>query len=124
LPDEVLGCLITLILFHCDLSGNSDIFAILPNDIQFFVDEQQEMGMWDLYQAIRRARTFDNAHLVIVPLVEKKMKDDSGHWLLFAIDLNNDKIYLFDPCNEFIGSYGACDMLKKVFLGPYLSYKA
>ena len=34
------------------------------------------------------------------------MKDDSGHWLLFAVDLKNDTIYLFDPCNEFKGSYG------------------
>jgi hypothetical protein len=33
LPDKVIGCLITLILFHCGLSDNQDIFAVLPNDI-------------------------------------------------------------------------------------------
>jgi Ulp1 protease family, C-terminal catalytic domain len=82
------------------------------------------MGTRDLYQAIRRARKFDNAQLILVPLIEKKVKNDSGHWLLFAIDLRNDTIYLFDPCNEFMGSYGACDEIKRVFLGPYLSYKA
>jgi hypothetical protein len=41
LPDKVLGCLITLILFHCGISGNDDIFAVLPSDIQLFVDEGQ-----------------------------------------------------------------------------------
>jgi hypothetical protein len=81
------------------------------------------MNKWDLYQAIRRARKFDNAQLILVPLIEKKMRNDSGHWLLFAIDLKNDKIYMYDPCNEFMGSYTACDEIKRVFLGPYLSYK-
>lgn len=88
------------------------------------MDKGQEMGKRDLYQAIRRARKFDNAHLILVPLIEKKVKNDSGHWLLFAIDLKNDKIYMFDPCNEFMGSYTACDDIKKVFLCPYLSYKS
>ena len=31
---------------------------------------------------------------------------------------------MFDPCNEFMGSYTACDDIKKVFLCPYLSYKS
>jgi Ulp1 family protease len=67
------------------------------------------MGKWDLYQAIRRARKFDNARLILIPLIEKKVKNDSGHWLLFVIDLEKDNIYLFDPCNEFKGSYAACN---------------
>jgi hypothetical protein len=51
------------------------------------VDEGLEMGKLDLYQAVRRARKFDNARLIIIPVIEKKVKNDSGHWLLFAIDL-------------------------------------
>jgi hypothetical protein len=82
------------------------------------------MNKRDFYQAIRRARNFDNAQLIIVPLIEKNVKNDSGHWLLFAIDLKNLKIYMFNPCNEFMGSYTACDEIKRVFLGPYLSYKS
>jgi hypothetical protein len=88
------------------------------------VDEGLEMGKLDLYQAVRRARKFDNARLIIIPIIEKKVKNDSGHWLLFAIDLSNDTVYLFDPCGEFKGSYTACDTIKKVFLVPYLSYKS
>ena len=26
-PDEVIRCFATLILFHCDISGNYDVFA-------------------------------------------------------------------------------------------------
>jgi hypothetical protein len=33
LPDKVLGCLITLILFHCDLSGDNNICAMLPSEV-------------------------------------------------------------------------------------------
>ena len=29
------------------------------------------------------------------PLIEKKVKNDSEHQLLFAVDLENDNIYLF-----------------------------
>jgi hypothetical protein len=81
------------------------------------------MSRCDLYQAIHRARKFDNAQLILVPLIDNKVKNDSGNWLLFAIDLKNSKIYMFDPCNEFIESYTACNEIKRVFLGPYLSYK-
>jgi hypothetical protein len=45
------------------------------------------MGKLDIYQAVRRARKFDNARLIIIPIIEKNVKNDSGHWLLFAIDL-------------------------------------
>ena len=41
MPDEVLDFLITLILYHCDHSGKNDTFAVLPSDIQLFVDEAQ-----------------------------------------------------------------------------------
>jgi hypothetical protein len=33
LPDEVIGYIITLILFHCNLSGDNNIFAMLPDDV-------------------------------------------------------------------------------------------
>jgi hypothetical protein len=33
LPDKVLGCLITLVLFHCNLSDDNNIFAMLPSEI-------------------------------------------------------------------------------------------
>jgi hypothetical protein len=56
LPHKVLGCLITLILFHCNLSCKN---VVLPSEIQFFVGKGQEMNKWDIYQAIRRARKFD-----------------------------------------------------------------
>ena len=82
------------------------------------------MNKADLYDAVRRNKKFDNAQFLIIPLIEKTLKNDSGHWLLFVVDLVKDKIYLLDPCNEFEGSYGACKILKKVFLYPYLSYKA
>jgi hypothetical protein len=49
LPDKVLECVITLILFHCGISGYNEIFAILPSEIQFFVDEGREMSKLDLY---------------------------------------------------------------------------
>jgi hypothetical protein len=32
LPNKVIDYLITLILFHCDLSGNTDIFCVLPGE--------------------------------------------------------------------------------------------
>jgi hypothetical protein len=33
LPDGVIDCLITLILFHCNISGENNIFAMLPSDV-------------------------------------------------------------------------------------------
>lgn len=57
------------------------------------------MNKVDLYDAVRKNTKFDNAQLIIVPLIEKTVKDDSGHWLLFAIDILKNIIYLFDPCN-------------------------
>jgi len=53
--------------------------------------------------------------IILIPFIEKRVKKDSGHWFLFAIDPRNDTIYLFDPCNKFKGSCSACDEINIVF---------
>ena len=38
--------------------------------------------------------------IILIPFIEKRVKKDSGHWLLFEIDSRNDTIYLFDPATS------------------------
>ena len=49
------------------------------------------MDKEDLYDAVRRNSQFENAQFIIIPLIEKTVKNDSGHWLIFVIDFAKTK---------------------------------
>ena len=119
LPDEAIRCFATLILFHCDISANHDVFAFYQTRFSPLRKDKKSWANW-IYQAAHRVGKYDNIKFTLI-LIENKVKNGSGRWFHFIADF---KIYDIPVllCNSSREPRRVRWDTK--FLGPYLSCNA
>ena len=88
LPDEAIRCFATLILFHCDISANHEVFAFYQTRFSPLRKDKKSWANW-IYQAAHRVGKYDNIKFTLI-LIENKVKNGSGRWFHFIADF---KIY-------------------------------
>ena len=87
LPDEAIRCFATLILFHCDISGNHDALLSTRRDLSLCgkTTGVEQTGF------IEPCTELESTIILNSPSpIEKKVNNGSGYWFHFAADF---KIY-------------------------------
>lgn len=102
--------------FNVFVAGNRFMTSLIQQSFR-----ETKHGIFDI---IRCYHEFINVRIITFAFGEDEFSaSEDGHWLIFAIDMAEDRIYCFDSFNAFKGAQTAFEKLVSCFIEPYLSYK-
>ena len=124
LPDITIDLIEVMANTHASIISNFNVFVAANRIMTDLVRNGLRVKREGLYEIIRRHHEFINVGIITFAYGEDEFSNsEEGHWLIFAIDTNEDRVYCFCSYNSFKGAQKAFENTLSCFVEPYLSYK-